>query len=559
MLCAALSSCVPASDSSEVLTSQLAAPEAPAEPTARTLAAEATPVSAEGGDAAAPFCSIGGGCGCGEEAGEAPIDPLEWIAKLEDAAARETELGWHAKLSEAQFRVLRMKGTEEELNKFRVGHDTFIVVQSTLTPVADAAEVARRFGGRPVPNELKAFTANNIVSEFWFERPFRKGAKTGNEFETMWVEATTLRTEHPLPCLLNRARVVDCEAVERSPLDNAVKQMEDKNGELQGIITAIQKMPQNYNMLTMALNGTIDAAVQGGVENYRRLFFKDEYLLANPENAETVGQLKKLIGTQNQILEAGLAVHASIIPGNVRPLHDHLEQTLEGAKEKHRADASAPAIDPALLAKALADKLAARAKAEAEEAAAAAKAADAPPAPLPRRSSQPAVAPDSPATAISPTRPQPAMSEGAVPLRPKVAKPALPRVVSHNPFSAELKQQTKAANPFEEELRSKLPAKSEPLPPAAAPRPPAAEAAPPPLPTVPKPRGNPFANATRSASAGDVAAAPPRPVSRKPALGSPRNPFEQPSASAGDAAPPARPVSQKPALDGGGRSAGSKA
>lgn len=106
MLCTALSSCVPASDSSEVLTSQPAAPEVPAEPTGRTLAAE-------GGDAAAPFCSIGGGCGCGEEAGEAPIDPLEWIAKLEDAAARETELGWHAKLSEAQFRVLRMKGTEE--------------------------------------------------------------------------------------------------------------------------------------------------------------------------------------------------------------------------------------------------------------------------------------------------------------------------------------------------------------------------------------------------------------------------------------------------------------
>lgn len=115
-LCTALSSCVTASGSSEVSTSQPIvdpAPAAPADPIDRTLASDVNPVAAEGGEPAAAFCSIGGGCGCGEEATEAPIDPLEWIAKLEDAAARETELEWHAKLSEGQFRVLRMKGTEE--------------------------------------------------------------------------------------------------------------------------------------------------------------------------------------------------------------------------------------------------------------------------------------------------------------------------------------------------------------------------------------------------------------------------------------------------------------
>ena len=41
-----------------------------------------------------------------------PIDPESWLSSL-DSDARPTEEDWHARLTEAQFRVLRMKGTEE--------------------------------------------------------------------------------------------------------------------------------------------------------------------------------------------------------------------------------------------------------------------------------------------------------------------------------------------------------------------------------------------------------------------------------------------------------------
>ena len=52
------------------------------------------------------------GCGCGGEAPPA-IEPMAWIDALPTEAAKKVELGWLSKLSSEQFRVLRMKGTEE--------------------------------------------------------------------------------------------------------------------------------------------------------------------------------------------------------------------------------------------------------------------------------------------------------------------------------------------------------------------------------------------------------------------------------------------------------------
>ena len=70
-------------------------------------------------DAAAPaaaFCDAG--CGCTDDA--VPIDPESWLLGLDDGT-RPTEEEWRGRLTDVQFRVLRMKGTEEihtgELNE----------------------------------------------------------------------------------------------------------------------------------------------------------------------------------------------------------------------------------------------------------------------------------------------------------------------------------------------------------------------------------------------------------------------------------------------------------
>ena len=51
----------------------------------------------------------------------------------------------------------------------------------------------------------------------------------------------------------------------------------------------------------MVLNGVIDAAVNGGTANYRKVFFAASYLEANPEHDELVNKLKKLLEDQVHI------------------------------------------------------------------------------------------------------------------------------------------------------------------------------------------------------------------------------------------------------------------
>ena len=154
LLCTALSAC--ASEvvaSSEAVTSS----SSPMEPPLAQVEPEET-VSLEQSMAeselatGASFCSIGGGCGCGSEAPDAPVDPLDWIAGLEDAATRDQEREWLSKLSEPQFRVLRMKATEEihtgELENHFAKAGTYRCA-ACETPLYDAAHKFQSGHGWP--------------------------------------------------------------------------------------------------------------------------------------------------------------------------------------------------------------------------------------------------------------------------------------------------------------------------------------------------------------------------------------------------------------------------
>ena len=54
----------------------------------------------------------------------------------------------------------------------------------------------------------------------------------------------------------------------------------------------------NINPLSMLLSGLIDAAVGGGIKNYRIVFFNPEYSASHPGDQERVQQLKQLIEEQ---------------------------------------------------------------------------------------------------------------------------------------------------------------------------------------------------------------------------------------------------------------------
>ncbi|XP_071397718.1 dedicator of cytokinesis protein 3-like, partial [Centroberyx affinis] len=193
-----------------------------------------------------------------------------------------------------------------------------------VTPVPDSVNVLQM---DRVPDRIKSFYRVNNVRRFRYDRPFHKGPKDrDNEFKSLWIERTTLILTHPLPGISRWFEVEKRELVEVSPLENAIYVVENKNQELRTLISQYQhkQLHGNINLLSMTLNGVIDAAVNGGIARYQEAFFDKEYITSHPEDTEKITQLKDLMQEQVHVLGVGLAVHEKLVHPEMRPLHKKL-------------------------------------------------------------------------------------------------------------------------------------------------------------------------------------------------------------------------------------------
>ncbi|XP_053152394.1 dedicator of cytokinesis protein 3 isoform X4 [Hemicordylus capensis] len=193
-----------------------------------------------------------------------------------------------------------------------------------VTPIPDNIDVLQM---DRVPDRIKSFYRVNNIRKFRYDRPFHKGPKDKeNEFKSLWIERTTLTLTHSLPGISRWFEVERRELVEVSPLKNAIQVVENKNQELRTLISQYQhkQMHGNINLLSMCLNGVIDAAVNGGIARYQEAFFDRDYITTHPGDAEKITQLKELMHEQVHILGVGLAVHEKFVHPEMRPLHKKL-------------------------------------------------------------------------------------------------------------------------------------------------------------------------------------------------------------------------------------------
>uniref|UniRef100_A0A4W3GX96 Dedicator of cytokinesis 3 n=1 Tax=Callorhinchus milii TaxID=7868 RepID=A0A4W3GX96_CALMI len=193
-----------------------------------------------------------------------------------------------------------------------------------VSPIPENVEVLQM---DRVPDRIKSFYRVNNVSRFRYDRPFHKGLKDKeNEFKSLWIERTTLILTHSLPGISRWFEVERREVVEVSPLENAIQVVENKNQELRTLISQYQhkQLHANINLLSMCLNGVIDAAVNGGIARYQEAFFQKEYIMSHPEDTEKITQLKELMQEQVHILGVGLAMHEKLVHPEMRPLHKKL-------------------------------------------------------------------------------------------------------------------------------------------------------------------------------------------------------------------------------------------
>ncbi|XP_041446710.1 dedicator of cytokinesis protein 3 isoform X1 [Xenopus laevis] len=193
-----------------------------------------------------------------------------------------------------------------------------------VTPLPDAPHILQM---DQVPERIKSFYRVNNVRRFRYDRPFHRGTRDkDNEFKSLWIERSTLTLSHSLPGISCWFEVQKRELVEVSPLENALQVLGNKTQELRALITQYQhhNLHGNINLLSMCLNGVIDAAVNGGITRYQEAFFDKEYITQHPEDAEKISQLKELMQEQVHVLGVGLAVHERCVHPEMRPLHKKL-------------------------------------------------------------------------------------------------------------------------------------------------------------------------------------------------------------------------------------------
>ncbi|CAH1397385.1 unnamed protein product [Nezara viridula] len=197
-----------------------------------------------------------------------------------------------------------------------------------VEPIMD--EKKQRSFMQTVSSQVLKFHRVNNVQKFRFSRPYHKRDSMlveDNEFATLWIERNILVTSYPLPGILRWFPVTSTDTYQLSPLANAIETMQTTNDLLKELIMEHKKDPSlPINPLSLRLNGIVDAAVMGGINNYEKAFFTPEYMEANPDKVAQIVQLKELIASQIPLLEVGIKIHGDVAPPALIPFQQRLEQ-----------------------------------------------------------------------------------------------------------------------------------------------------------------------------------------------------------------------------------------
>ena len=195
---------------------------------------------------------------------------------------------------------------------------------------------------KPVHHHIAQYYESNEVRVFRFSRVDKRnnvsnGDKEENEFASMWIDRYTFETAYPLPGISNWFPVFKWAFRSLSPIENAINTMETTNARIkQMVLQHIYDPSLPINPLTMMLNGVVDAAVMGGISNYEKAFFTEEYAQKQDNNKDELNKivrLKEMISAQIPILEMAISLHGELASASIRPLHDHIEEVFRKMKD----------------------------------------------------------------------------------------------------------------------------------------------------------------------------------------------------------------------------------
>eukprot|EP01132_Coremiostelium_polycephalum_P004848 gene4848-6043_t len=175
---------------------------------------------------------------------------------------------------------------------------------------------------------VQKYRQHNNINTFLYSKPFKKSKEksTGNEFKDLWIINYYYVIQDTFPTIHRRSEIIKRYDVELAPIDNAVNTIIGKNSELIEMISKHEHGTESsISPFTMVLKGVIDAAVNGGVNLYKEVFFSPEYLVENPDKKDSVDKLKVALNNQVTILQKGLVIHSKVCSQEMGGLQEQLE------------------------------------------------------------------------------------------------------------------------------------------------------------------------------------------------------------------------------------------
>eukprot|EP01133_Synstelium_polycarpum_P010994 gene10994-12806_t len=205
------------------------------------------------------------------------------------------------------------------------------------------SEPDARRSGKPVPPAVQKYRQHNNINTFIYSKPFKRKDKAapaaagpGNEFRDLWITNHYYVIQDTFPTIHRRSEIVKRYEVELSPIENAVNTVIGKNVELVEMSGKHENGNEaNISPFTMVLKGVIDAAVNGGVNMYKQVFFSADYLRENSDKRESVEKLKLALTNQVQILKRCLMIHAKHIMEFENIVHKATNSKQTAPKRKH--------------------------------------------------------------------------------------------------------------------------------------------------------------------------------------------------------------------------------
>ncbi|KAA6395186.1 MAG: putative DOCK family protein [Streblomastix strix] len=189
---------------------------------------------------------------------------------------------------------------------------------------------------RLLPAQVIEYAKHVNVDVFVYSRGEKRkqqGKENDNEQRQLWTVKTFIFTEDTFPSTSRRIPIKSQQSIEISPIQSAIIAIREKNEKLKKMMSdyshplppadsgatttliyqRVKYRPANLSNFTMLLQGSIDAAVSGGLRVYVEAFIDTEYINRNRD--EYMPQLELLVEemkTQCDVLNDCLQLHRKL-------------------------------------------------------------------------------------------------------------------------------------------------------------------------------------------------------------------------------------------------------